>query len=505
MSLETRVAGFDLVWLHADELSRVFALVFGIVAVAGLLYGAHRLQRHETAAAMAYAGATLATVLAGDWITFFVFWEAMAITSMTLIWRGGPGARAAGMRYFLVHAAGGALLFFGIVLQRGAGFGPPQDGPAFWLILAAVAVNAAVPPLHAWLTDAYPEASTSGAVFLSACTTKTAVYALVRFFPETGVLVPLGVAMSLWGAIFALMENDLRRLLSYHIVSQVGYMVAGVGIGTALALNGTVAHAYSHILYKALLFMGAGAAIEATGLHKLTDLGGTASRMRWGVALYLVGALSISGAPLFNGFISKSMIVSAAAEEHLFWPELLLTLAAVGTFLSVGLKLPWFAFFGPDRGVKTRPLPTNMLAAMGILAGLCLLYGVFPGLLYRLLPFPATYAPWTVDHVVGGLGILVGTAILFFRKLPQLAPTPKVTLDADWLYRKPLRSAGAATVAVLGNVSPVVVHLRERLVGRLHEGARRIAGEPRPFRHAIGWTLLLAAAAAAGLGLASLR
>ncbi len=517
--LTTELAGFSLIWLRADDLSRLFALVFGIVTLAGLLYGAHRLRRGETAAAMSYAGSALATLFAGDWITFFVFWEVMAITSLALIWKGGEASKQAGMRYLLVHGAGGALLFFGIVLHRGAGGGvelaPLEGGPAFWLVLAGVAVNAAIPPLHAWLTDAYPEASTTGAVFLSACTTKTAVYALIRLFPEAGILVPLGVAMSLYGAIFALMENDIRRLLSYHIVSQVGYMVAGVGIGSALALNGAAAHAYSHILYKALLFMGAGAAIEATGLRRLSDLGGIASGMRWGVALYLVGALSISGAPLFNGFISKSMIVSAAAKDHLFWPEILLTLAAVGTFLSVGLKLPRFAFFGPPKGLTVRPLPGNMLAAMGILAGLCFLYGVHPGLLYRLLPYDATYAPWTVDHVLDGVGLLFGAALVFFWQIKRLAPAPRITLDTDWIYRKPLRALAAGMVTTASGISPALVLVRERLVGSLASLLARAAGNPPGklpgtppsegpvFRRGIGWTLLLAAAATTALLLAT--
>ncbi len=511
-TLHAELAGFPLVWLRVDDLSRLFALVFGIVALTGLLYGAHRLRPTETAAAMSYAGAAIATVFAGDWITFFVFWELMAITSLVLIWHGGAGAKPAGMRYLLAHAAGGALLFFGIALHRGTGgaleLAPLEGGAAFWLVLAGVAVNAAIPPLHAWLTDAYPEASTTGAVFLSACTTKTAVYALVRLFPETGILVPLGVAMALYGALFALMENDIRRLLGYHIVSQVGYMVAGVGIGTSLALNGSVAHAYSHILYKALLFMGAGAAIEATGgRRRLSDLGGIAPGMRWGVALYLVGALSISGAPLFNGFISKSMIVSAAAEGHFALTELLLTLAAVGTFLSVGLKLPRFAFFGAPKGIAVRRLPGTMLAAMGILAGLCFLYGVRPGLLYRLLPFGGeAYKPWTVDHVVGGTGLLVGAAILFLLWLPRLAPSPRITVDVDWLYRgRPFRSAGRAANAVLTAVPSVLTLLRERAVRGLARGAARIAfgdhapSDGRPFPRGIGWTLLLAALAASVL------
>jgi multicomponent Na+:H+ antiporter subunit D len=509
-TLETSVAGFQLVWFHADRLSLLFSLVFAIVALLGFLYGSHRMRAGETAAALLYAGSAIATVLAGDWITFFVFWEAMALSSLALIWQAGTlRSRRAGMRYLLVHATGGALLFCGIALHLAGGgdasLGALASGsPPFWLILGAVAINAAIPPLHAWLTDAYPEASTSASVFLSAFTTKTAVYALLRLFPGTEILIPLGVAMALYGVVFAVIENDIRRLLSYHIVSQVGYMVTAVGIGTPLALNGAASHAFSHILYKAVLFMGAGAAIEATGLRRLSDLGGVSRQMRFAVAMYGIGALSISGAPLFNGFISKSMIVSAAGEAHLLWTELALVVAAVGTFLSVGLKLPWFAFFGERRGIPVRPLATNLLAAMGIGGALCFLYGVFPQLLYSRLPYAATYVPYTLDHVVSTAQLLAATGFVFFLARKKLAPTPAMALDTDWFYRVPFAGAIAATTGALGAVGPLVRALRGETVAQLDAAARRLATRGAPprrsesfaFRASIGWTVLFAVAAA---------
>ena len=512
-TLETSVAGFRLIWFHADRLSLLFALVFAIVALLGFLYGSHRMRAGETAAALLYAGSAIATVLAGDWITFFVFWEAMAFSSLALIWQAGTGrARRAGMRFLLVHATGGALLFVGIALHLASGgdasLGALVSGsPPFWLILGAVAINAAIPPLHAWLTDAYPEASTSASVFLSAFTTKTAVYALLRLFPGTEILVPLGALMTLYGVVFAVIENDIRRLLAYHIVSQVGYMVTAVGIGTQLALNGAASHAFSHILYKALLFMGAGAAIEATGLRRLSDLGGISRGMRFTVAMYGIGALSISGAPLFNGFISKSMIISAAGAEHLVWTELLLSLAAVGTFLSVGLKLPWFAFFGERRGVAVRPLPTNLLAAMGIAGGLCLLYGVFPHLLYSRLPYAATYAPYTLDHVVSTVQLLVATGFVFFLARKKLTPSPAMALDTDWFYRIPFARVITATTRTLEAVGPVVRTLRGATVARLDGAVRKLAAQgatPRraagfSFRASISWTVLFAAAGAVAI------
>ncbi len=508
-TLETTVAGFRIIWFHADRLSLLFALVFAIVALLGFLYGSHRMRAGETAAALLYAGSAIATVLAGDWITFFVFWEAMAFSSLALIWQSGTDrARRAGMRYLLVHATGGALLFVGVALHLGSGgdasLGALVSGsPPSWLILAAVAINAAIPPLHGWLTDSYPEASTSASVFLSAFTTKTAVYALLRLFPGTEILIPLGVVMTIYGVAFAVIENDIRRLLSYHIVSQVGYMVTAVGIGTQLALNGAASHAFSHILYKALLFMGAGAAIEATGLRRLSDLGGISPRMRFAVAMYGIGALSISGAPLFNGFISKSMIVSAAGEEHLLWTELLLSLAAVGTFLSVGLKLPWFAFFGERRGVAVRPLPTNLLAAMGIAGGLCFGYGVFPQLLYSRLPYAATYVPYTLDHVVSTVQLLAATGLVFFLARRMLTPSPAMALDTDWFYRVPLARLFGALTRALAATGPVARALRGEAVTAVDSAVRRWAApgvaSPRresfTFRTSIGWTVLFAALA----------
>jgi multicomponent Na+:H+ antiporter subunit D len=321
--------------------------------------------------------------------------------------------------------------------------------------------------LHAWLTDAYPAASTTGSVFLSAFTTKTAVYVLIRLFPGAEVLVWAGVIMALYGVVYAVLANDTRNLLAYHIISQVGYMVAGVGMGTALALNGAVAHAFCHILYKSLLFMGAGAVIHATGKRTLTELGGIARYMPAVVLLYMVGAVSISGFPLFNGFISKSMIISAAAEGHVPIAELLLTLASIGTFLHTGLKLPYFTFFGPDRGIRPGPIPTNMLLAMGLGAFGCTALGVFPGWLYARLPFGATYHPYTVDHVISTLQLLLGTGIGFCWLLKKLGGEPTISVDTDWFYRKPLLPVLNALIACARQIGGALESARIRVIRAL--------------------------------------
>jgi multicomponent Na+:H+ antiporter subunit D len=445
------VPGHTLHLLQVDRLSHVFGLIFSFTAGIGCLYALHVRHGGEHAAALVYAGAALVVVFAGDLITLFVFWELMAVASLFVIWYGGTArAQAAGQRYLLVHVFGGSVLLCGILLLRAEGADLAvraltetvyRNSTAFWLILVGVAINAAIPPLHAWLTDAYPEASTSGSVFLSAFTTKTAVYVLIRLFPGAPILLWTGVIMSLYGVVYAVLSDDFRTLLAYHIVSQVGYMVAGVGMGTDLALNGAVAHAFCHILYKALLFMGAGALIHATGKRNLSDLGGLARAMPITLCLYMIGALSISGFPLFNGFISKSMIISAAAKDHLPVAEFFLIMASIGTFLSVGLKLPYFAFLGPDRGLTPKPVYVNMLLAMTAGAICCTALGLYPQWLYDRLPYHADYHPYTVDHVVDALQLLLGTTLAFWWLLPRLHGEPAVNLDTDWFYRKPLRLA----------------------------------------------------------------
>ncbi|NSY41289.1 Na(+)/H(+) antiporter subunit D [Leisingera sp. ANG59] len=441
---EIAFAGVELVMFQADRLSLVFAWVFAIMSVIGNLYAWHTEGTGQRVAAFLYAGSAFGVVFAGDWLTLLIGWEVMAFASAYLIFASrNAKAVAAGFRYLLVHVAGGVLLFGGIVLhglQTGSWLVGPLDagqgGLAYWLILISFLINSAVPPLNAWLTDAYPEATVTGAVFLSAFTTKTAVYVLIRNYPGAEILVGLGVAMALYGVVFAVLENDCRRLLAYHIVSQVGYMVAGVGIGTEMALNGAASHAFAHILYKGLLFMGAGAVIMMAGRRKLTELGGLYRTMPLTVVLYMIGAFAISAFPLFSGFVSKSMVVSAAAGDHRAAAALLLTVASSGTFLHTGLKLPYYMFFGKDSGLRPPEPPLNMLLAMGIAAAFCIGIGVFPQMLYALLPYPVDYQPYTGVHVTESLGILMFTLLAFVLLLKHLDPEDTISLDTDWVYRR---------------------------------------------------------------------
>ena len=467
--------GQDLVFGRVDQLSLVFSYVFSIMAFLGMVYALHVKDNAQHVAALTYVGGALGVTFAGDFLSLIVFWELMAISSVLLVWqRRKSAATAAGFRYLLVHVFGGLLLLAGIVLHwfqtdGSIAFGDMGDfsgGLAWTLILVAFLINAAVPPLGAWLPDAYPEATVTGAVFMTAFTTKSAVYVLIRGFAGTEILVWLGAIMAVYGVVYAVLENDARRLLAYHIVSQVGYMICGVGIGTALALNGVTAHAFAHILYKGLLFMGAGAVLEVTRLRKLSDMGGLYKTMPITLGLYMVGAFAISAVPLFSGFVSKSMVVSAAGEEHLGLVFLLLTLASAGTFLHTGLKLPYYMFFAKDSGARGHEPPPNMLVAMGLAAAACVLIGVFPGLLYQHLPNPVDYAPYTLQHVTSTLGMLGFTALGFFLLLKHLDPEPKISLDTDWFYR---RGSAACMTLVQGPLA----RLESGRVGEIYEFVMR--------------------------------
>jgi multicomponent Na+:H+ antiporter subunit D len=439
--LVVSVMGYDLVLLQADRLSLAFGYIFVIMTFLGGVYGFHVRDVGQQAASLLYAGSSLGVCFAGDLLTLFVFWELMMVGSSLLIWsRRTRQSGRAGMRYFVVHFVGGILLLGGIWLHADStgslAVGPFAGGMASYLILISFALNAAVPPLHAWLPDAYPEGTVTGSVFLSAFTTKVAVYALIRCFAGFEPLIWVGTIMAVYGVVFAILQNDIRRLLSYHIISQVGYMVAAVGIGTEMAINGATAHAFTHILYKALLFMGAGAVLHTTGRSKLSQLGGLARSMPLTLVLYMIGALSISAFPLFSGFVSKSMVVYAAGQNHLGAVVLLMYLVSIATFLSVGLKLPYFTWFGSDRSLKPSSTPAGMYISMALTAGLCVAIGIYPSLLYDVLPFTVTYRPYTMAKVVETMQLLAFTGFGFWLLVHRLEGKNHITLDTDWFYRR---------------------------------------------------------------------
>jgi len=495
--------GYTLTPIEGSRLGRLFATIFSIMAFGGGLFALGQKSRLELSAAMLYAGSAIGVALAGDLITVFIFWEVMAIGSTLVLWSAGTAASyRASMRYLMIHLAGGVLLFAGVaghVAQTGdvtfAHMSP--DSVAHWLILAGFLVNAGAPPLSAWLPDAYPEASWSGTVFLSAFTTKTAVFVLLRGFPGFEVLIWIGLFMVFYGIVYALLENDMRRILAYSIVNQVGFMVAGIGIGTEMALNGAAAHAFTHIIYKALLLMSAGSVLYMTGRRKCSDLGGLFHSMPVTTICGTIGALAISSFPLTSGFVSKSMISQAASDGGLLAVWLLLAAASAGVFLHAGIKFPWFVFFQKDSGLRPADPPATMRWAMILFAFLCIALGIWTEPLYRMLPYPVEYVPYTAAHVLTQLQLLLFSGLAFFLLLPLLKRTLTITLDADWIYRRLLPSVATAAGRVIDSARIVIVGGTRRGLDRALVGIERQSGphgslaRTWPIRSMALWVIVL--------------
>ena len=443
---EIHVLNMTLVTLRVDELSFVFGLIFLIAAFLCFIYALHIDDTVQQVAALIYAGSAAGAVFAGDLITLFIFWEGTAVASLFLIWASrNERAYGAGLRYIVIQVTSGVLLLAGVVVhysQTGEiSFGHlGTESLAGVLIFLAFGIKCAFPLLHNWLQDAYPEATVTGTVVLSAFTTKLAVYALARGYAGTEILVAIGATMTAFPIFYAVIENDLRRVLAYSLNNQLGFMVVGIGIGSELALNGTVAHAFCHIIYKALLFMSMGAVLFRTGTIKGSELGGLYKSMPWTTGFCIVGAASISAFPLFSGFISKALIIAAAMDKGYFWTWLVLLFASAGVFHHSGIKIPYFAFFAHDSGKRCAEAPANMLIAMAISAVLCILIGVYPRPLYDILPYgTVTFRPYTTEHVVTQLQLLVFSALAFTVLMrtgiypPELR---RINLDFDWFYRR---------------------------------------------------------------------
>jgi len=504
--LQIDLFGHALAPYRVDELSRLFGYLFHIAAFISVLFSLHVRDTLQHVAGMVYAGSALGAVFAGDLITLFVFWELLAVSSVFLIWaRRTPQAMHAGLRYLVMQVLSGALLLAGALFQLHATGSLAFDyvglsGPAGWLIFFAFGIKCAFPLLHNWLTDAYPEATPTGTVFLSAFTSKVAVYALARAYPGTEALVYIGAAMTCFPIFYAVIENDLRRVLGYSMINQLGFMVCGIGLGTALAINGAVAHAFNDVIFKGLLFMAMGAVLHQTGRMNGSDLGGLYKSMPKTAALCIVGAASISAFPLFSGFVSKSMVMSAALQEGYGWVWLALLFASAGVFHHAGIKIPFFAFFAHDSGIRTSEPPKNMLLAMALAAVLCVFIGSYPWLLYDLLPFAVDYDPYDATHVIAQLQLLFFSALAFtWLKLARIYPPElhSVNLDAEWLYRRVLPRTVRRTLATLG---PLDTALRTAAIKKMngviatlsrHHGQEGVLARTWPTGSMVLWIAVL--------------
>ena len=442
---QVEFVGQTLDMMRVDKLSRIFGLIFCLAAFLGNLYAWHVRDLIQQLAALLYAGAAIGAVFAGDLITLFFYWEGTALASVFLIWaRKTEGSYHTGMRYLIIQITSGVILLAGTaLLYRDTGsitFERMTLGSlGTWLIFLSFGIKCAFPLLHNWLQDSYPAATITGTVILSAFTTKLAVYALARGFAGTELLIYIGAVMTLFPIFFAEIENDLRRVLAYSLNNQLGFMVVGIGVGTEMAINGTVSHAFAHILYKALLFMSVGAVMLRTGTSKASELGGLCRTMPRTAIFCLIGAASISAFPLFSGFVTKSLIMDATANQHypVIWA--ILVFASAGVLSHSGIKIPYFTFFGHDSGLRPKEAPIHMQMAMGLTALLCILIGVYPDPLYALLPYEVVYQPYTMGHVIGQLQLLCFALLAFVVLMRSGIHPPEiraVNLDVDWIYRR---------------------------------------------------------------------
>ncbi|MEX1250971.1 MAG: Na(+)/H(+) antiporter subunit D [Hyphomonas sp.] len=481
--------GIDLSFYRVDSLSFLFGLAFLIAALLNAIYALHTDNPIQDGMALAYGGAAISAVFAGDLMTLFVFWELTAVTSVFVILQAGTrAAYFASMRYLAVQILSGVLLLAGITyvwnatgsLSLTAFTGLNQPGAL--LIFFAFGIKAAFPFLHNWLQDAYPKASVVGAVVLSAFTTKFAVYAFARMFPGQPELIWIGAVMTVFPVFFAVIENDLRRVLAYSTNNQVGFMICAIGVGTPLALNGAVAHAFADILFKGLLFMSMGAVLYRTGTTKANELGGLYRSMPWTTLFCLVGAISISAMPLFSAFVTKSMILSAVASTGMVVVWLMLMFASAGVLEHSGIKIPYFAFFGHDSGKRVKEAPFNMLLAMGMASFLCIAIGLpafLPGFgyewLYSLLPYPieaSAYQPFTLGHMLAQLQLLA-LAVFAFVLLQRLGlyppEKPGVILDAEWAYRRACYGVVRWIDTVWAKLGPAMTIIFGRLSERAYD------------------------------------
>jgi multicomponent Na+:H+ antiporter subunit D len=504
--LQLPLLNYELTLVRADRLSMLFGYLFHLAAFLGIIFSLHVKDTVQQVSGILYAGSALGAVFAGDLITLFVFWELLAVTSVFLVLAPRTAASyGSAMRYLLIQVLSGVILLSG-ALVRAYETGSVAfdfiglDGLAGWLIFLAIGIKCGFPLLHNWLTDSYPASTPTGTVFLSAFTTKVAVYMLARSFAGTELLVYIGATMTMFPIFFAVIENDLRRVLAYSMINQVGFMVVGIGLGTALAINGAVAHAFNDVIFKGLLFMTMGAVLMRAGTTKASELGGLYKSMPLTTTFCIVGAASISAFPLFSGFVSKSMVMVAALEEGhpIIWLALLF--ASAGVLEHAGIKIPYFAFFAHDSGIRTTEPPKNMLIAMGLAAAICIFNGSYPWVLYSMLPFPVDYAPYTAAHVLTQMQLLLFASLGVVALMLTGYYPPEVrgiNIDAEWSYRKALPALVRWIVSVGGairlNALERLQRRLERFLGQIyrHHGPQGILARSWPTGSMAFWTTLL--------------
>ena len=364
---------------------------FVLLGALTLLYALPDRRPGTLIAMLLHAGGGLLALTAQDLIVLLLGWETMTFTAFFLLARTGrENALSAGLRYIVIHMASATLFFIGAAVHwqaTGALAVAPATPAAQPFFLAAILIKTAMIPMHAWLIDTYPKASYAGSVLFSIYTTKVGVFTAARLLRvslfDQPVLALVGATVAVLAVIGALRQRNARRLLAWHIVSQIGFMLAGVGLAVSMAggrlgVEAGLFHAVNHIVYKSALLMVAGAVCRQFGHDDLHRMGGAGRGMPVTFAVAVVASLAIVGVPPFAGYASKELLKQASQTPLI--PGLLLV-ASVGTGLSfikfialIFLKKP-----APGCDLPLKDPPALQRIPMLILAAFCLINGLRPG------------------------------------------------------------------------------------------------------------------------------
>lgn len=505
---QVRIFTYELTLNRVDGLSLIFGYIFSFAGFLGVLYALHVKDSVQDTTALMYAGAAIGGVFAGDLITLFIFWELTAISSVFLIWaRRSEKAIETGIRYLVIQVGSGVVLLSGIILHVHETGSIAFDeigltGLSSGLMLLGIGMKCAFPLLHNWVQDSYPESTTTGVLFLSTFTTKLAIYALARGFPGTEILIPIGAVMTAFPIFFACIENDMRRVLSYSLNNQLGFMVCAIGVGSEMAINGAAGHAFANILFEGVLFMSMSAVLFRERTIRASQLGGLYKSMKLSAGFCIIGSMSISAFPLFAGFVTKSLILTAVADNGNMVIWIVLLMASAGVLDHSGIKIPYFTFFHHDSGRRPKEAPWNMLIAMGIAAFLCILIGVWPSGFYALLPYATDFNPYTAPHVINQLQLLF-FAILAFAVLMRTGLYPAEimsrNLDFDWFYRRGIPKLIMAAFAPLNEIGQASKRMANRQIrsfiayAERHHGSQGVLSRTWAVGSGVLWVSVLLA------------
>ena len=438
--------------VNSDKLARLFGILFHLATLIGVIFALKIKDTIQHTSALVYAACAIGAIYAGDWITLFLFWEGMALSSVFLIWaRRNESSYRSGIRYLIMQVLSGVLLLSGALLLLKGGMPAAITDLSLqdefnryttigtWLIFLTFGIKAGFPLVHTWITDSYAQATATGSVFLTAFTSKVAIFMFIKVFSGESILIPIGLTMACFPIFLLIFENDLRKVLTYSIINQIGFMLCGIGIGTEIAINGVAATAFNHVIYKGLLMMSMGAVLYRVGHVQSSDLGGLYRSMPFTTSFCVIGAAAMSAVPFFNGFVSKAVVLGELLHEKQTVAWAILLSASVGIFYHVAIKVPFFAFFHRPSNKQIQEAPKSMLVAMGLSAVLCLYIGINPQWLYQMLPYTMEYSPYDATHILTQFQLLFFAGLVFiilYRKGWHSNPKKTTALDIDWFYRK---------------------------------------------------------------------